>query len=229
MGRWHAEAVVHLGDAECNNVVGGAGEIEFVLRSGTQPICRAGRVDVVGEDVERSGGPESVRLLAMTVHVAVIGSGDAPDALVAVAEKVGSGLACAGATVICGGLGGVMAAACRGAKSAGGLTVGILPGDDPHDANPWVDVAIPSGLGEARNSLVVRSASAVIAIGGEYGTLSEIALALRSRIPVLGIATWSLMRPEGEIEEGIIRIEEPDEAVQEAVRLARLFRPFGQG
>jgi uncharacterized protein (TIGR00725 family) len=163
----------------------------------------------------------------MTVQVAVIGSRDAPEALVAVAERVGSGLACAGATVICGGLGGVMAAACRGAKSAGGLTVGILPGDDPHDANPWVDVAIPSGLGEARNSLVVRSAAAVIAIGGEYGTLSEIALALRSRIPVIGIATWSLMRPEGEIEEGIIRMEEPGDAVKEALRLASLFRPFG--
>ena len=121
-----------------------------------------------------------------------------------------------------------MAAACRGAKSVGGLTVGILPGDDPHEANSWVDVAIPSGLGEARNSLVVRSAAAVIAIGGEYGTLSEIALALRSRIPVIGIGTWSLMRPDGEIDERIIRIEEPDEAVKEAVRLASLFRPFAQ-
>lgn len=164
----------------------------------------------------------------MTVQVAVIGSVDAPESLVAIAEKVGSGLASAGATVVCGGLGGVMAAACRGAKSVGGLTVGILPGDDPHDANRWVDVAIPSGLGEARNSLVVRSAAAVIAIGGEYGTLSEIALALRSRIPVLGIGTWSLMRPDGEIEEGIIQMEEPDDVVKEAMRLASLFRPFGQ-
>jgi uncharacterized protein (TIGR00725 family) len=164
----------------------------------------------------------------MTVQVAVIGSGNAPDAVVAVAEKVGSGLASAGATVICGGLGGVMAAACRGAKSEGGLTVGILPGDDPHEANPWVDVAIPSGLGEARNSLVVRSAAAIIAVGGEYGTLSEIALALRSRIPVIGIGTWSLIRPDGEIDEGIIRMDEPNEAVKEAVRLASPFRPLAQ-
>jgi uncharacterized protein (TIGR00725 family) len=179
-------------------------------------------------EAERSGWRESLRLLAMTVQVAVIGSGDASEAMVAVAEKVGSGLASAGATVICGGLGGVMAAACRGAKSVGGLTVGILPGDDPRDANPWVDVAIPSGFGEARNSLVVRSAAAIIAIGGEYGTLSEIALALRSRIPVIGIGTWSLMRPNGVMDEGIIQIEGPHEAVKEAMRLASLFRPLAQ-
>jgi uncharacterized protein (TIGR00725 family) len=85
-----------------------------------------------------------------------------------------------------------MEAACRGAKSAGGTTVGILPGLRRADANPWVDVAIPTGLGEARNALVVRAANALIAVGGEFGTLSEIALALKAGKPVVGIATWEL-------------------------------------
>jgi uncharacterized protein (TIGR00725 family) len=156
----------------------------------------------------------------MTCQVAVIGSAEAGDRDIAVAEKVGSALASAGAIVICGGLGGVMAAACRGAKSAGGLTVGILPGNDVSDANAWVDVAVPTGLGEARNLLVVSSATAVIAIGGEYGTLSEIALALRAAIPVIGIGTWSLTRPNGEIDEGIIEIDDPGGGVAVALRLA---------
>ena len=113
-----------------------------------------------------------------------------------------------------------MAAACRGAKSAGGLTVGILPGSDPAAANEWVDVIIPTGLGEARNALVVRSATAVIAVGGEYGTLSEIALALRARIPVIGVGTWSLIRPDGESDTEMIRVSDPLEAAAEAFRLA---------
>src|SRR5204862_98418 len=91
-----------------------------------------------------------------------------------------------------GGLGGVMEAACRGARSAGGTTVGILPGDDRTDANEFVDVAVATGMGEGRNALVVRTADAVIAVGGEFGTLSEIALALRAGKPVIGIGTWEL-------------------------------------
>src|SRR5678815_2375684 len=125
-------------------------------------------------------------------HVAVVGAG-APDTRVAaLAEEVGRLLARSGAVVVCGGLGGVMEAACRGAKSEGGTTVGILPGSDRNDANPWVDVAIPTGLGEARNALVVRSVDVVIAIRGEYGTLSEIALALKTGEPVVGLETWEL-------------------------------------
>jgi uncharacterized protein (TIGR00725 family) len=94
--------------------------------------------------------------------------------------------------VVCGGLGGVMEAACRGAKDAGGTTVGILPGSDRAAANPFVDVAIPTGLGEARNALVVRAADALIAVGGGYGTLSEIALALKAGKPVVGVGTWDI-------------------------------------
>jgi uncharacterized protein (TIGR00725 family) len=115
-----------------------------------------------------------------------------------------------------------MAGACRGARSAGGLTVGILPGSDASEANEWIDVRIPTGLGELRNALVVRAADAVIAIGGEYGTLSEIALALRSDIPVIGIGTWSLIRPGGEIDGRVIAREDPGDAVKEALRLASL-------
>ncbi|HWE69628.1 MAG TPA: hypothetical protein VG205_04665, partial [Acidimicrobiales bacterium] len=115
---------------------------------------------------------------------------------------------------------GVMAAACRGARSAGGTTVGILPGDDPSAANPWVEVVIATGLGEARNALVIRSAVAVIAVDGEYGTLSEIALALRAGIPVVGVGTWSLIRPDGQPDTRIIPVEDPRQAVAEALRLA---------
>jgi uncharacterized protein (TIGR00725 family) len=124
--------------------------------------------------------------------VAVIGTGESDDALERVAEAVGAALALAGVTVVCGGLGGVMAAACRGAKAQGGRTVGLLPGSDPAAANPWVDVALPTGFGEARNVLVVRAAEAVIAVGGAYGTLSEIALALKAGIPVIGLGTWDI-------------------------------------
>jgi uncharacterized protein (TIGR00725 family) len=113
-------------------------------------------------------------------YIAVVGPGRANGREIAEAEAVGDGLARAGALVVCGGLGGVMAAACRGAQAAGGRTIGILPGADRAAANEWVDIAIPTGLGEARNALVVRAADALVAVGGEYGTLSEIALALKA-------------------------------------------------
>ena len=114
--------------------------------------------------------------------------------------------------VVCGGLGGAMEAACRGAKEAGGTTLGILPGIDRRDANPYVDVAVATGLGEGRNVLVVRTADAVIAVGGTYGTLSEIALALRAQIPVVGLGTWELVR-NGRRDEGIVRADTPEDAV----------------
>jgi uncharacterized protein (TIGR00725 family) len=126
--------------------------------------------------------------------VAVATGGDADAEECALAEEVGRELARRGAVVVCGGLGGGMEAACRGAKEAGGTTVGILPGDRRLDANPYVDVALATGLGEARNALVVRAADAVIAVAGEFGTLSEIALALRTGTPVVGLATWQLMK-----------------------------------
>jgi uncharacterized protein (TIGR00725 family) len=111
-----------------------------------------------------------------------------------------------------------MEAACRGAKSADGMTVGILPGFDRSEANTWVDVAIPTGLGEARNALVVRAADVLIAIGGEYGTLSEIALALKTGKAVIGIETWELSRA-GELRLEIVRAATPAEAVEQALRL----------
>ncbi len=153
------------------------------------------------------------------VHVAVVGAAAADPATVAIAEEVGRLLATRGSVVVCGGLGGVMEAACRGAKSGGGATVGILPGLDRGAANRWVDVAIPTGLGEARNALVVRAADVVIAIGGEFGTLSEIALALKTGKHVVGIDTWDLSRRGKPVTE-IVRAATPAEAVERALALA---------
>jgi uncharacterized protein (TIGR00725 family) len=156
----------------------------------------------------------------MATQIAVVGGSEATEAVLATAMQVGIAMASIGAILVCGGLGGVMAAACRGAKSVGGVTVGILPGRDPSAANPWVDVVIASGLGEARNALVVGSAAAVIAVDGEYGTLSEIALALRAAIPVVGLATWSLTRPDGSPDTAIVSVEDPAEAASVAMQLA---------
>jgi uncharacterized protein (TIGR00725 family) len=154
------------------------------------------------------------------LYVSVCGSGDAPPDVVALGEEVGSRLAAANAIVVCGGLSGVMEAVCRGAKSAGGTTVGILPGTERSDANTFVDVAIPTGLGESRNALVARAADALIAIGGEFGTLSEIALALKIGTPVIGLGTWELHR-RAEVEDAIKTAATPAEAVSLAVRLAQ--------
>jgi uncharacterized protein (TIGR00725 family) len=108
------------------------------------------------------------------------------------AETVGRLVARSGAALVCGGLGGVMEAACRGARAEGGTTIGILPGLDRSAANPYVEVAIATGLGEARNALVVRAADCLIAVGGAYGTLSEIALALKAGKRVVGLKTWEI-------------------------------------
>ena len=125
----------------------------------------------------------------------------------------------AGAGLVCGGLGGVMEAACRGARSRGGLTLGLLPGTDRDAANGWVVVALPTGLGEARNALVVRAADAVVAIGGGWGTLSEIALALKTGVPVVGVGTWEPAQGGSPVE-GVVPVDEPRAAVAEALRLA---------
>jgi uncharacterized protein (TIGR00725 family) len=125
-------------------------------------------------------------------YIAVVGPSDASERDLHDAESVGRALALGGATVLTGGLGGVMAAACRGAAGAGGVTVGILPGLERHAANEWVAVAIPTGLGELRNGLLVRSADVVVAVGGAYGTLSEVALALKTGVRVVGLRTWAI-------------------------------------
>jgi uncharacterized protein (TIGR00725 family) len=148
----------------------------------------------------------------VATYVGVVGSGDAPREQVEVAERVGRALAERGAVVVCGGLGGVMEGACRGAKAGGGATVGILPGEDRAAANEFVDVAIPTGLGEARNALVARAADALIAVGGSWGTLSEIALALRAGKRVVGIGSWEVRRG-GEPVEGIEPAADAEEAV----------------
>lgn len=145
-------------------------------------------------------------------YVAVVGpGGDTVDpALLARAEEVGARLAAAGAVVVTGGLGGVMEAACRGARSAGGTTVGILPGDDRAAANPFVDVAVATGMGELRNGLVVRSADALVAIGGGHGTLSEVALALKAGKRVVGLGSWEIA--------GVLAAADCAEAVALALR-----------
>ena len=114
--------------------------------------------------------------------------------------------------LVCGGRGGVMEAACRGAKASGGTTVGILPGGDRADANPYVDIAFATGMGELRNGLIVRTVDALIAIGGEFGTLSEVALALKAGKPVVGLGSWDL--------EPIVRADDPADAVRRALELA---------
>jgi uncharacterized protein (TIGR00725 family) len=145
-------------------------------------------------------------------YVAVVGPGEATAEQDRLAEDVGRELAGRGAIVVCGGLGGVMAAVCRGAASAGGTSVGILPGSDRAAANRWVSVALPTGLGELRNGLVVRAADALIAIGGSHGTLSEVALALKSDLPVVGLGTWDIP--------GIEPADDPAVAVKRALELA---------
>lgn len=126
--------------------------------------------------------------------IGVIGSAEPTPELETLAEEVGKLLADRDAAVICGGLTGVMEASCRGAKKAGGLTIGILPGATAEQANPYVDIAIPTGMGEARNLVIIRSSHALIAVGGGYGTLSEIAFALKLKKPIIGLKTWELYR-----------------------------------
>ena len=150
--------------------------------------------------------------------IAVIGGSQASKEEVKLAEKVGRELAKQGATLVCGGLGGIMEAACRGAQSEGGVTIGILPGGSRQTANPYVQIPIVTNLGEARNVVVVKSAEAVIAIGGGYGTLSEIGHALRNGIAVVGLKTWSLSR-NGQLDGSIIPAQNPIEAVDIALSL----------
>jgi len=138
--------------------------------------------------------------------IAVIGGRDCDESLYQQALEVGRLIAEKGAILVCGGRGGVMEAACKGASGAGGIAVGILPGDDIRDANLWVTVPIATGVGLARNSIIARTASAAIAIGGEYGTLSEIAYCLQFRIPVYTLNSWDI--------KGVIAVDTPAEAVK---------------
>jgi uncharacterized protein (TIGR00725 family) len=154
------------------------------------------------------------------VIVAVIGDGSCSAETARSAEEVGRLLAENGATVVCGGLGGVMEAACRGAKGAGGMTIGILPGPSRRDANPYVDIPIVTGLGEARNVIVVGSGQSVIAVSGGFGTLSEIAHALKLGIPVVSLGSWELSKEGRDEAEGLTPATDPADAVQKALALA---------
>ena len=146
------------------------------------------------------------------IYVGVVGAGVANLATDGPAEEVGRLLAERGAVVVCGGMTGVMEAACRGAKSAGGTTIGILPTDDRGHANPYVDVAIATGMGEMRNALIVRTVDVVVAVGGEYGTLSEIALALKIGRPVVTLGSWDLSAD-------VVPASSPQEAAAQAFDL----------
>lgn len=160
------------------------------------------------------------------MQVAVIGPGQANDEERAAARTVGAGLAEAGAVVVTGGRGGVMAAATAGARDAGGVTVAILPGSDPTAAEAAPTVTIPTGLGEARNALVVRAADAVVAIGGAWGTLSELALALRAGTPVVGLGTWELtgdLAARG-VDDPVVRAASPEVAVRAVLGILQHLR-----
>jgi uncharacterized protein (TIGR00725 family) len=148
--------------------------------------------------------------VSRTPYIGVVGPGEASEAELESAEEVGAGLASLGAVVVTGGLGGVMEAACRGARSRRGRTLGILPGEDRDAANGWVEIAVATGLGELRNGLIVRACDALIAVGGGHGTLSEVALALKLGRPVVGLGTWAV--------HGVDEVTTPKEAVERVAR-----------
>ncbi len=149
-----------------------------------------------------------------SLHVSVVGAGSAAPEVYELARAVGREVAAAGCVLLCGGLGGVMEGACRGAREAGGRTVAILPGADPSHANPWAEIVIPTGMGHARNVIVVQSGDVVIALSGSRGTQSEVALALKVGRPVVGLGAWAE-------EEGVAPAGSPQEAVALACSLAR--------
>ena len=144
--------------------------------------------------------------MARRIQIGVIGGREVSSEILRFAEGVGREIARRGAVLVCGGLGGVMEAACRGAQEEGGTTVGILPVLSADDANPHVDISIPTGMGVARNALIINSCDGVIAIGGSYGTLSEMAFALQKGIPMVSLKSWI-------VDESIVTAESPKEAV----------------
>lgn len=152
--------------------------------------------------------------------ISVIGGSQAPIQVAGLAEEVGRELATRGVVVACGGLKGVMEAVCKGAKSAGGTTIGILPGADPSAANQWVDIHICTGMGYARNSIVVSTGRAVIAIDGEYGTLSEIGFALGNGVPVVGLLSSLSFSMNGSKNRGMEMATDPVDAVTKAIQAA---------
>jgi uncharacterized protein (TIGR00725 family) len=157
-------------------------------------------------------------------YIAVIGPSAATPAEHALGERVGRLIAERGGVLVCGGLGGLMEAAAGGCAAAGGTSIGILPTVDRAEANPFLTVAVATGMGEARNAIVVRTADAVIAIGGEFGTLSEIALALKMGKPVVGLQTWELGK-RGSRVDAFVQATTPEDAVVTALAAAELAGP----
>lgn len=157
--------------------------------------------------------------MSRAVQISVIGGSQGDPEILGEAEVVGRGIVEAGAVLVCGGRTGVMEAASRGASGAGGTVIGVLPTSDPEDANPYVTHVIATGIGHARNLAVVASGDAVIAIGGEWGTLSEIAYARKLGRPVVAIQSWTLRNRSG-ADLGIIEAETPEDAVRAALSVA---------
>ena len=155
------------------------------------------------------------------IYVAVCGPDPVPSPDVErEAREIGRLIADAGAILVCGGLGGVMDAATRGCAAGGGISIGILPSAQRTGASPALTYSVPTGIGEMRNALIVRAADAVIAVSGEFGTLSEIAFALKTGVPVVGLRTWGLVR-SGVPVDAFVTVDSPEQAVGEAIRLAR--------
>lgn len=153
------------------------------------------------------------------IQIGVLGASVPGEELYSAAERIGELIAAAKAILVCGGLGGVMEAAAKGATRGGGLTVGVLPGPDLGDANPYIGAALATDMGQARNTIIVRSSDAAIAVGGGYGTLSEIALAMKCGVPVVGYKTWNAVSGEGLAAPGITA-GTPEEAVRKAIEAA---------
>jgi uncharacterized protein (TIGR00725 family) len=169
-----------------------------------------------------------VALSREAIYVAVVGPGDdVPPEEAAIAAEVGSLLAKRNAIVVCGGLGGVMVAACRGAAGRGGLTVGLLPGSSRADGNPYLSVALPTGLRQLRNGLVVGVCDAVIAVGGSWGTLSEIALAVRAGKPTIVIGGWKVEDLRHGAAGEVLRADSAEQAVDQALAMATADRKRG--
>ena len=152
--------------------------------------------------------------------IAVVGGNEASPDNLRLAREVGRELARRGVVLVCGGYGGVMEAACKGAKEANGTTVGILSRSDTEGVNPYVDIPICTGMSYARNVIIIKSAASVIAVDGAYGTLSEIAHALGEDVPVIGLNTWHLVQ-DGKEDESIIRASDAVDAVEKALAAAR--------
>lgn len=162
------------------------------------------------------------------LQIGVLGASAPGAELARAAERIGELIAREGAALVCGGLGGVMEAAARGAAAVGGVTVGVLPGPDLDEANPFIGIAVATDMGHARNAVIVRSCDAAIAVGGGYGTLSEIALAMKCGVPVVGYKTWDARGGEG-LAAPAVTAATPEEAVQKALVEARGKRMGGSG